>query len=330
MFKKGMKKYMSEANINLSTSKNIGSKIRNFPKTIKKDFRRNKYLYLLALPVVVYYILLHYVPMYGIQIAFKDFRPIKGIWGSEWIGLENFQRFLTDRVFQRAFKNTILLSIYDLFWGFPAPIILALLLNELRGILFKRVVQTISYLPHFVSIVVIAGMIVDFSTTNGIFNDIIAFFGFERTNLLIRPELFRTIYIGSGVWQGIGFGSIIYLSALSGIDQSLYEAANIDGAGRWKQMLNITLPSIAPQIVILLILRVGHIMGVGFDKIFLLYNPATYETADVISTYVYRKGLIDGSYSYSAAIGLFNNIINLVLMLSTNKISKKFSETSLW
>jgi putative aldouronate transport system permease protein len=327
---KGMEIFMAEVNVELYNKKNIVSKVKSFPKTIKKDFARNKYLYLLSIPVVAYYILIHYVPMYGIQIAFKDFRPIKGIWDSPWIGFENFQRFLTDRVFQRALKNTIIISVYDLFWGFPAPIILALLLNELRGIIFKRVVQTISYLPHFVSIVVIAGMIVDFSTTNGVFNDILASFGFERTNLLTRPELFRSIYIGSGVWQGIGFGSIIYLSALSGIDQNLYEAASIDGAGRWRQMMNVTLPSIAPQIIILLILRVGHIMGVGFDKIFLLYNPVTYETADVISTYVYRKGLIDGSYSYSAAIGLFNNVVNLVLMLSTNKISKKFSETSLW
>lgn len=321
---------MAEVNIKTSSSKSMLDKIKSFPNTIKKDFRRNKYLYLLSIPVVAYYILIHYVPMYGIQIAFKDFSPMKGIFGSDWIGFDNFKRFLTDRVFQRAFKNTILLSVYDLFWGFPAPIILALLLNELRAVIFKRVVQTISYLPHFVSIVVIAGMIVDFSTTNGIFNDLLAFLGFERSNLLIRPELFRTIYIGSGIWQGVGFGSIIYLSALAGIDQNLYEAAAIDGAGRWRQMVNVTLPSITPQIIILLILRVGHIMGVGFDKIFLLYNPATYETADVISTYVYRKGLIDGSYSYSSAIGLFNNIINLILMLSTNKISKKFSETSLW
>lgn len=318
------------SNSKATISNIIINKIKRFPKTIKKDYARNKYLYLLSLPVVLYYIIIHYVPMYGVQIAFRDFSPMKGITGSTWIGLDNFRRFLHDAVFLRAFKNTIVISLYDLFWGFPAPIILALLLNELRIDFFKKVVQTITYLPHFISIVVIAGMIVDFSTTNGIFNDILVNFGFERVNLLTKPELFRTIYISSGIWQGIGFGSIIYLSALSGIDQELYEAAAIDGAGRWKQLLSVTLPGITPQIIILLILRVGHIMGVGFDKVFLLYNASTYQTADVISTYVYRKGLIDGSFSYSSAIGLFNSIINLVFLIGTNKISQKFSETSLW
>jgi putative aldouronate transport system permease protein len=284
----------------------------------------------MALPMIVYFILFNYIPMYGVVIAFKDYNIRQGILGSPWAGFKHFISFFHSFYFDRVIRNTILLNIYDLICAFPAPIILALLLNELRKEKFKRVVQTVTYLPHFISMVVICGMIVDFTSTNGLINQILSAFGVKPTNLLTRPELFRTIYISSGVWQGIGWGSIIYLAALTGIDPQLYEAATIDGAGRLKQLWHITLPGIAPTIVILLILRIGSMMSVGFEKIILLYNPLTYETADVIGTYVYRKGLLEFNYSFSTAVGLFESAIGFVLLIVANKLSKKFSETSLW
>ncbi|MFE5324523.1 ABC transporter permease [Paenibacillus sp. NPDC056579] len=303
------------------------------PKGIQiltRDIIRNKYIYLMMLPGLLYYIIFHYVPMYGATIAFKHFTPVAGIWGSEWVGFKHFQEFFRSYYFVRIIKNTLLLNFYSLLFGFPAPIILALLLNELRKQWFKRTVQTLTYLPHFVSIMVICGLLVDFTSKNGLINDIIVWFGGSRDNLLMNSDLFRTIFVSSGIWQEIGWGSIIYLAALSGIDQELYDAAKIDGAGRWRQMLNVTIPGIMPTIIILLILRIGHMMDVGFEKIILLYNPSTYETADVISSFVYRKGLVDANYSYSAAIGLFNSLINFILLIGANKISRKFSDSSLW
>lgn len=297
---------------------------------LKKDIIKNRYIYIMAIPVLLYYIIFHYVPMYGVIIGFKSFDPAKGIMGSKWVGLKNFRDFFNSYYSKTVIRNTLLISLYDIIWGFPAPIILALLLNELRNQKFKRTVQTISYMPHFISLVVICGMIKDFTATDGVINDFIELLGGERSNLLGKPELFRTIFIGSGIWQGIGWGSIIYLAALSGIDPTLYEAATIDGAGRWKQTMHATLPGIAPTIVILLILRVGSIMSVGFEKIILLYNPMTYETADVISSFVYRKGLLDFNYSFSTAVGLFNSLINFTLLILTNSISRRISETSLW
>lgn len=305
-------------------------KINSFNARVKNDFIRNKSLYLMVLPVIAYFIIFKYVPMYGASIAFKNFSPALGITGSPWIGFDHFTRFFHSVSFWRVLKNTFLLSLYSLFWGFPAPIILALLLNELKIKRFKSSVQTITYLPHFISLVVIIGLLKDFSITNGLINDIIVFFGGERMPLLQKPEYFRTLYITSGIWQEIGWGSIIYLAALAGIDQQLYEAAMIDGANRWKQTLHVTLPGISSTIVILLILRIGRLLSVGFEKIILMYNPATYEVADVISTYVYRVGLLEFSWSYSTAIGLFNSILNFTLLISANKISKKFSESSLW
>lgn len=296
----------------------------------KRDFMVNKSLYLMVLPVILFYIIFHYKPMYGAIIAFKQYVPSKGIWGSPWAGLDHFKRFLNSFSFWRVFRNTFLISIYELIFGFPAPILLALLLNEISNKTFKRGVQTISYLPHFISLVVVAGMIKDFTVTDGIINDIIAFFGGERVPMLQRPELFRPIYVISGIWQSIGWGSIIYIAALGGISQELYEAAMIDGAGRFKQTIHVTLPGIAPTIIIMLILRVGQLMGVGYEKIILLYNPATYDTADVISSYVYRVGLLEFSWSYSAAVGLFNSLINFTLIIFANWFSRRVSETSLW
>ncbi|MDF2650224.1 MAG: sugar transporter permease [Paenibacillus sp.] len=294
------------------------------------DIRKNKLLYVMLFPVLLYYVIFHYGPMYGAIIAFKDFSPRLGIWGSDWVGFEHFQAFFTGPYFWRTIKNTVLISFYQLLFGFPAPIVLALLLNEVRHALFKRTVQTITYMPHFISLVVICGIIKDFTVSDGVMNDIIVFFGGERTTFLLEPSFFRSVYVTSGVWQHIGWGTIIFLAALTGIDQEQYEAAKIDGAGRWKQMTNVTLPGLMPTIIILLILEVGRMMNVGFEKIILLYNPGTYETADVISSYVYRVGLQDFNYSFSSAVGLFNSVINFILLICSNWLSRKFNDTSLW
>ncbi|GIN71221.1 sugar ABC transporter permease [Bacillus sp. J14TS2] len=305
-------------------------KKERFGRRLVKDLKRNKYIYIMVLPVVIYYLIFHYGPMYGVQIAFKDFSLTEGIWGSEWVGFKHFLDFFKGYYFWRLIRNTFLINIYELLLAFPAPILLALLLNELRRIWFKRVVQTISYLPHFISVVVVVGMLVDFTTQNGLINQLLSIFGVEPISFLQKPEWFRTLYIGSGIWQSIGWGSIIYLAAMSNINSELYEAAKIDGANRFKQALHVTIPGIAPIIIILLILQIGSMMSVGFEKIILMYNPLTYDTADVISTYVYRKGILEANFSFSAAVGLFNAIINLTLLVLANRISAKVSETSLW
>lgn len=301
-----------------------------YGQRVAKDLKRNKYKYLIILPVIVYFIIFHYKPMYGIIIAFKKFRPSVGIMEAPWVGFDNFTRFFQDKYFWRVLKNTFSISINSIIFGFPAPIILALLLNEVRNKVFKRTVQTISYMPHFISMVVMCSLIHAFCQTSGVLNDVIAFFGGERTNLLSNKDYFYPIYIISGIWQSIGWSSIIYLAALSGIDQEQYEAARVDGAGRFKQMIYITLPGIFPTISMLLILRMGGILGVGFEKILLLYQPLTYEVADVISTYLYRKGLMDADFSYSTAIGLFNSLVNVVFLLGTNKLSKKLGQSGLF
>ena len=297
---------------------------------VRKDWRRNRSLYILVIPVIAFYIIFNYKPMYGAIIAFKEYAPALGIEKSPWVGLDNFRRFFSSVYFGRLIKNTILLSVYNLIFGFPAPIILALLLNEVRSKKFKSLAQTVTYLPHFISMIVVTGMLTDFCITSGLFNDIIVLLGGERSPLLQNPGLYRTIYVASSIWQEIGWGSIIYLSALAGVDSQLYEAAQIDGAGKWKQLLHVTLPAIAPTIIIMFILKMGTLMNMGYEKTILLYNPSTYETADIISSYIYRIGLLEQDWSYSTAIGLFNSVINFGLLLTTNKMSKRFSETSLW
>ncbi|MDO3680030.1 ABC transporter permease [Paenibacillus ehimensis] len=294
------------------------------------DIRKNKLLYVMLLPVLLFYVVFHYAPMYGAVIAFKDFSPRLGIWESPWIGFEHFETFFTGAYFWRTIKNTLLISFYELLFGFPAPIVLALLLNEVRHTLFKRTVQTVTYLPHFISLVVICGIVKDFTASDGVINDILVYMGGERLSLLLEPDMFRTIYVSSGIWQHIGWGTIIFLAALTGIDPEQYEAARMDGAGRWKQMLHVTIPGLMPTIVILLILNIGRLMNVGFEKIILLYNPSTYETADVISSYVYRVGLQDFNYSFSSAVGLFNSAINFLLVIFSNWLSRKLNNTSLW
>lgn len=297
---------------------------------VRKDWYRNKTLYLLAVPVVLWYLLFCYKPMYGALIAFQDYRPARGIWGSEWVGMKHFIRFFDSYYFVRLMRNTLLLSFYSLLFGFPAPILLALLLNEVKNGKFKRIIQTVTYLPHFISLVVIVGLIKDFCLTDGLLNDIIAAFGGERIPLLQQPSLYRPIYILSGIWQEVGWGSIIYLAALSGIDAQLYEAAAIDGAGKLRQAISITIPGLMPTIIMMLILRFGSLMGMGYEKTILLYNEATYETADIISSYVYRSGLLEQNWSYSTAIGLMNSVVNCILLITANAVSRKMTKSSLW
>jgi len=296
-----------------------------------KNIRRDHLLMLMVLPVVAYFIVFAYIPMYGLIIAFKDYSPGRGIWGSPWVGLDHFKQFFGGYFFLRLFRNTILISVYSIIFGFPVPILFALLLNEFKDGIFKRTVQTISYLPHFISLVVICGMIVNFlSPQNGVINIVLEGLIGRRINFLAEAKWFRFIYVSSGIWQSFGWNSIIYLAALSGIDPNLYEAAKIDGAGRLRQIWHVSLPGIKGTVITLFILSVGNMMSVGFEKIILLYKPTTYETADVISTYVYRVGLISAQYSFSAAVGFFNSVINLILLLSCNWISKKISSYSIW
>ena len=321
-------------NHSLSSSSHImrmdNSKSNRMTKFIN-NIKQNPILYLMALPVIVYYILFHYFPMYGIVMAFQNFIPTKGFLESPWVGLKHFSSFFRDIYFWRLLRNTFLLSFYDLIYGFPVPIIFALLLNEITNKKFKKLTQTITYLPHFISLVVICGLIVTFTNTSGVITYIFSTVtGKEPSNMLANVHYFRSLYIGSNIWQGFGWGSIIYFAALSAIDVTLYEAASIDGASRFMQAIKITIPSILPTIVIMLILRIGQLMSVGWEKLILLYNPLTYEVADVISTYVYRKGLIEFNYSYSAAVGLFNSVINFTLILMANYISRRINETSLW
>lgn len=295
-----------------------------------RKIKKSKYLYLIFLLPFVYYCVFQYAPMYGILIAFKDYNIVKGVFNSPWIGFKHFSKFLSDPYFWKLARNTLLLNLYNLFWGFPVPIILALALNEVRSMKFKKVVQTVSYLPHFISTVVICGMITNFLSSTGLINQIIQFFGGKPVQFLLMPQYFRTIYIASGIWQGAGWGSIVYLAALTNVDQEILEAAMIDGANRWQRIRNVTLPCIAPTITIMLIMQMGRLLSLGYEKILLLYNGSTYETADVISTFVYRRGVLGGDFSYGTAVGLFQSVIGLILLTVANKTAGKLSETTLW
>ena len=297
---------------------------------LKRDFQKNRSLYFMIIPVVLFYILFHYKTMYGAIIAFYNYRPARGLEGSKWVGLDHFIYFFKSPFFMRTLKNTLAISLLNLLFAFPAPIILALLLNEVRNKYFKKIVQTVTYLPHFISSVIICGMLASFCLSTGLFNDIIEFFGGQRIPLLQGTEYYRTIYIASDIWQTIGWSSIIYLAALSGVDKNLYEAAQLDGASKWKQTWHITIPSILPTIMIQLILKIGTLMSVGYEKTLLIYNPTNYAVSDIISTYTYRMGLELGDWSYATAIGLFNSVVNCILLVISNKLSKKYTENSLW
>nr|WP_144939143.1 ABC transporter permease subunit [Paenibacillus sp. 32O-W] len=285
----------------------------------------------MVLPCVLYYIIFKYVPIFGIAIAFKDYNMYKGVFASNWVGFKYFRMFFDSPDFFPIIRNTFLLGFYKLLFGFPAPIILALLINEVRNSFYKRFVQTVSYLPHFISNVVVAGIVVMFlSPSSGMVNRLLEMFGMDKINFMVEASWFRTIYVTSDIWQHVGWGTIIYLAALTAIDPQLYEASRIDGANRWQQTLHITLPGIAPAIVILLILDIGKIIEIGFEKVYLLSSPVTYETADILSTYVYRTGLANGNYSYATAIDLFTGIISFIFIIGANQISKKVSEHSIW
>ncbi len=299
-------------------------------KRLWVEMYRSKNLYLMLMPVILYYLIFHYIPMVGNVIAFQDYRITRGIFDSEFVGLKHFVTFLKDVNFWRLLKNTISINLAALIFGFPAPIIFALLLNEVRNLKFKKSVQTITYVPHFISTVVICSMVIGFVSSDGLINSIIVSLGGKKLSFLTDPKYFVGIYTISGIWQNLGWSSIIYISALSSIDQELYEAAAIDGASRWKQTLHITLPGLLPTISILLIMQVGSMLTVGFEKVMLLYNPAIYETSDIISTYVYRQGILGAQFSYSAAVGLFNSIINFILLVVANTVSKKASGNGLF
>lgn len=297
---------------------------------LARNIQKHRIVYCMALPVLAYYLLFHYAPMYGASIAFRHYIPSRGIQASAWVGLKHFDSFFHSYYFERLIRNTLLISLYSIAFGFPAPILLALLLNEVKSSWYKRTVQTITYLPHFLSMTVICGMILNFFASSGAVNSILTALGGEKRAFLLDPGYFRSIYIGSDIWQGVGWGSIVYLAALSGIDPALYEAARIDGANRFHQAVHITIPGILPTIVVLFILRVGSMMNVGHEKIILLYNDMIMETSDVISTFVYRKGLLDANYSYSAAVGLFNSAINFGLVVLTNALSRAVKQITLW
>jgi len=268
--------------------------------------------------------------MFGMLISFQNYNAIKGILGSDWVGFKHFYAFLEDPYFWKLVRNTVVLNVYMIIFFFPMPILLALMLNEVKHLRFKKFVQTVSYLPHFLSTVVVCGMLVNFLTHEGMINQLIVFLGGTPIQFLMKPEWFRTIYVTSEIWQGIGWGSIVYLAALTGIDPDQYEAARIDGANRWKQMLYVALPGIAPVITIMFLLNLGTILSIGFEKILLLYTGPTYETADVISTYVYRRGLINADFSYAAAVNMFQSVIILIFITLSNYVARKVSDTSLW
>ncbi len=296
-----------------------------------KNIKKNYVLYLFLLPSFLYLLLFHYWPLYGVQIAFKDFKATEGIWGSPWVGVDHFVRFFESFQFWQLLQNTITISLYALIMGFPIPILLALILNYMTIPHFKRFAQTVTYAPHFISTVVMAGMVILFlSPSSGLINTLIGVFGVEPVSFMQQPDLFKHIYVWSGIWQNTGWGSVIYMAALSAVSPELHEAAIVDGASKWKRIWNIDIPAILPTAVIILIMNVGSVMSVGFEKVYLLQNDANLAASEIFSTYVYKIGIQSAQYSYSTAIGLFNNVINFVLLISVNQLSRKWTGSSLW
>lgn len=319
------------AEVSTAVVKNVSRPGKFSFASVGRGIFKSRYLYIIFVPVILYYIIFHYLPMYGLLIAFQEYNPFKGIWGSKWVGLKHVESFIKSVFFWRLLRNTIAINIYGMVVGFPAPIILALMMNEIRNNAFKKTIQTTVYLPNFISTVVVCGMIVSFlSPSSGIVNALITTLGGQPIHFLAEPAWFWTIYVWSGVWQSAGWGSIIYLAALAGLDPTLYEAAIVDGASSWKRLWHITIPGIMPTIIIMLIMNMGSIFSVGYEKIILLYNANTYPTADVINTYVYRRGILKADFSYTTAISFFNNIINFIMLVTVNKIARKVGETSLW
>ncbi|GAB6991686.1 ABC transporter permease [Paenibacillus pini] len=315
-----------------SIAGNVLLEQRKRKSSVWKRIFQNWELYLFIAPAFFYFLIFSYGPMYGIQIAFKNFIPTKGIMGSPWVGFDHFTRFFDSYYFWDLIWNTLSISLYELVIGFPIPIILALAFNEVRGGFFKKMAQTVTYAPHFISVVVMAGMIITFlSPSTGIIVHIIEWLGFDAPQVLTDPRWFKTMYVFSGVWQSAGWGTIIYLAALSGVDPGLHEAAKIDGASRFQRVWHINIPTIVPTMTILLILNMGSLLGVGFEKILLLQNPLNMGSSDVISTFVYRSGLVDAQYSFSTAIGLFNSLVNAILLVVVNQIVRRTNDSnSLW
>ncbi|WP_445326962.1 ABC transporter permease [Sporosarcina sp. FSL K6-1508] len=296
----------------------------------KKEFRKNWELYALLTPVILYFLVFHYFPLYGLQIAFKDFIATKGILGSPWVGFKHFERFFDSYYFWRLIKNTVGIGIFTLVVSFPVPIILALLLNEVKGLRYKKFVQTVIYAPHFLSTVVVVGMMLLFLKTDGLVNQVVRLFGGTPIDFITEPAWFKSLYVLSDVWQTMGWSSIIYIAALAAVDPSQHEAAMIDGASRFQRIIHINIPAIMPTIVILFILNAGSVMAVGFEKVYLMQNTLNMVSSDVISTFVYRSGILEAQYSFSAAVGLFNSLINFFMLIMVNQIAKKVNETSLW
>lgn len=296
-----------------------------------KEIKRDYQLILLCLPALIFIFIFDYGPMYGLQIAFKDYSARAGIWGSEWVGFEHFERFFDSPYFWTVIKNTLGISFYSLLASFPFPIMIAILLNHAKNKYFKKSVQMVIYAPHFISVMVLCGMIHLFlSPSTGIVNNIMVNMGFERIHFLAESSMFHDIFVWTDVWQNTGWESIIYLAALSGINQDLYEAAKIDGANKWKTVWNVEIPQILPTIVIMFILRTGKFMNVGFQKAFLLQNSLNESHSEIISTYVYKMGMLGAQFDYATAIGLFNTIVNVILVLTVNSVCRRLNETSLW
>lgn len=305
-------------------------KVKTSNVSLKTRIWKSRYYYLMLLPAIAYLIIFKYIPMYGLQIAFKNFRVSLGIWGSKWIGFRNFTDFFSSFSFEQLLKNTFAISLYGLFVGFPIPILVALVLNEIKS-KYKNLVQTVLYAPHFISTVVLVGIMVNlFSPSQGVVNTLLGYIGIEPIYFFGDPKYFRHLYVWSGVWQGMGWSAIIYLAALAGVDMELHEAADIDGASRLQKIIYINLPTILPTIIITLILQLGKIANVGWEKVYLMQNDLNVATAEVISTYVYKRGIIGQSYSFSSAVGLFNNLVNISLLLISNTISKRVTKTSLF
>ncbi|WP_082562160.1 MULTISPECIES: ABC transporter permease [unclassified Paenibacillus] len=293
--------------------------------------RRDRQLLILFIPCIIFYVLFRYGPLYGLIIAFKDYSVFSGVLGSEWVGLKHFIQFFTNQDFWILFRNTLLLGFYTLIFGFPFPIILAILLNEVRLQWFKKSVQTLSYLPAFLSVVIISSMIIDFlSPTNGLFNQLLSAVGIEKKYFLIDPDWFRPIYVVSEIWGTMGYEAIIYLAAIAGISPTLYEAARVDGASRFRMIWYITIPGLLPTLLVMFILKTGSMIRIGYEKVLLLYNPMTYDVADVFSTYVYRKGLLESNYSYAAAVGMFEAVVAMIMLLGANYLSKRIGGNGLW
>ncbi|MBP1904851.1 putative aldouronate transport system permease protein [Paenibacillus turicensis] len=304
---------------------------KHFTKSKGQAVMRHKWLYIMMLLPLASLIIWNYIPMYGVIIAFKDYSPAFGIWNSPWVAFSHFERFFNAFYFKDVIVNTLRISLYSLLVGVPLPIILALMFNELRNKKFKSIVQTISYIPNFISVVIIVGMVMFFtSPVDGVINSIIQYFGGTPIDFIGNPNLFAHVFVWSGIWQSVGWGTLIYTAAMSGIPQDQYEAAAIEGASRLKCIWYITIPAIMPTIVICTILATGSVMSVGFEKVLLMQNDANLATSEVLSTYMYKAGILNAEYSFSAAVGLFNNLINFIVLYLVNKFAQKFSETSLW